>query len=167
MRACVCPKCGANLSLEDIKRDYAFCEFCGTKIMLDDFRMTKRIIDEAQLRKAEIEQENLKLTALQTQRLEIIGRWDTEQFNEECALVQCKKNLHTCLWLCLIGFGVYALPFVAIKYSRLKNNYETKKKRRDYMRQLPLDRFFQEMENEWKKHESEEKNTSFLDKKIW
>ena len=55
MRACKCPNCGANFEVEE-GREFAFCGYCGTKIMLDDVRITHRIIDEARLKEAEIEQ---------------------------------------------------------------------------------------------------------------
>ena len=167
MRECVCSKCGATLSLNDTNRDFAFCEFCGAKIMFDDYRMTQHIIDEAKIKKVEVEQEKVKLKALQSQHREILEHWDYEQSKEEEALARKKKNLNTCLWLCLLGVGIYALPFVWLKYNRLKTNYETTKKHRDYMRQLPLDRFFEEMENEWQNHKENGEKTSFLNKTLW
>lgn len=35
LKALVCPQCGANLSLDD-SRDFGFCQFCGTKVMLHE-----------------------------------------------------------------------------------------------------------------------------------
>ena len=52
-----------------------------------------------------------------------------------------------------MAIGVYALPFFLIKYNNLKKNYESKKKHRDYMRTLPLDKFFQQMEADWQRAE--------------
>ena len=51
-----CPECGASLSIEE-GRTQCFCQYCGTKIMLDDERSyTKTIhtIDDAKIRQAEI-----------------------------------------------------------------------------------------------------------------
>lgn len=56
MRKLECPSCGANLELKEDNRDFAFCEFCGAKIMLDDYRSTHHIVDEARLKEAETEQ---------------------------------------------------------------------------------------------------------------
>lgn len=53
MRTCNCPSCGANITINDENRDFAFCQYCGAKIMLDDFRSTQRIVDEAKIRQAE------------------------------------------------------------------------------------------------------------------
>ncbi len=168
MRECVCPKCAANLTINDTNRDFAFCEFCGAKIMLDDYRMTQRIIDEAQLRRVEVERENIRFNALQSQRREILARWDAEQIQEEAEVAKAKKNLTICLWLCLIGYGIFGLPFVLSKYNNVKTDYESKKKHRDYMRQLPLDKFFKELEADLKKQkEEEEKPKSILDTKLW
>lgn len=55
MRSCFCPSCGANLSFDDNNNDFGFCKYCGTKIMLDDFRTTHRIVDEARIQEAENE----------------------------------------------------------------------------------------------------------------
>lgn len=54
-----CPECGASLSIEE-GRTQCFCQYCGTKIMLDDERSyTKTIhtIDDAKIRQAEINRE--------------------------------------------------------------------------------------------------------------
>lgn len=53
MRVCRCPECGASLQIRDTNREFAFCEYCGSKIMLDDYRSTQRIIDEARIKQAE------------------------------------------------------------------------------------------------------------------
>lgn len=55
MRTCTCPNCGANLNFDDSQKEYAFCQYCGTKIMLDDYRTVnvQRVIDEARLQEDE------------------------------------------------------------------------------------------------------------------
>ena len=55
MRSCFCPSCGASLSFDDNNKDFGFCQYCGTKIMLDDYRSTHRIVDEARIQEAENE----------------------------------------------------------------------------------------------------------------
>lgn len=57
MRTCNCPSCGAQLSIDDENRDFAFCQYCGDKIMLDDYRSTHRVVDEAKIKQVEIERE--------------------------------------------------------------------------------------------------------------
>ncbi len=56
MRSCQCPGCGAGLSIDDDNREYAFCQYCGAKVLLDDYRSTQRVVDEARLKEAETEQ---------------------------------------------------------------------------------------------------------------
>ena len=71
MRTCNCPNCNANLTIEDDNRDFAFCQYCGTKIMLDDYRSTQRIVDEAKIKQAEFDREiRLKELALQEKQNE-------------------------------------------------------------------------------------------------
>ena len=65
MRSAQCPNCNAQLSFDDINRDFCFCQFCGTRIMLDDYRSTHRIVDEAKIK--EIEANKI----LQMKKLEI------------------------------------------------------------------------------------------------
>lgn len=56
MMSCNCTNCGANLTVGDNNRDFAFCQYCGAKIMLDDYRSTHRVVDEAKIKQAETEQ---------------------------------------------------------------------------------------------------------------
>jgi DNA-directed RNA polymerase subunit RPC12/RpoP len=56
MKSCNCTDCGANLSVDDNYRDFAFCKYCGAKIMLDDFRSTHRVVDQAKIKQAETAQ---------------------------------------------------------------------------------------------------------------
>ena len=49
----VCPKCEAHLSV-DAKREFLYCEYCGTKILLNDENTyTIRHVDEAEILYAE------------------------------------------------------------------------------------------------------------------
>ncbi|MGM9947085.1 hypothetical protein [Floccifex sp.] len=57
MKYFTCPSCGANGSFEKENQDFCFCEYCGTKIMLDDYRSTYRFVDEAKIREAELKNE--------------------------------------------------------------------------------------------------------------
>jgi acetyl-CoA carboxylase beta subunit len=52
-RTVKCPSCGAELSVRDNNRDFMFCEFCGTKVRLDDYQETHRFVDEARIRESE------------------------------------------------------------------------------------------------------------------
>ena len=47
--------------------------------------------------------------------------------------------------VCLVGIGIYALPFVYVKYNNLQKDYQTKKSHRDYLRTLSTDEFFQQL----------------------
>ena len=57
-----CPECDANLSIEE-GRTQCFCQYCGTKILLDDGgkTYTYRKIDEARLKEAEIRLKELEI----------------------------------------------------------------------------------------------------------
>lgn len=52
-RTVKCPGCGADLTVKDGNRDFMFCEFCGTKVRLDDYQETHRFVDEAKVRRVD------------------------------------------------------------------------------------------------------------------
>ena len=37
-RTVKCPNCGGELTVKDENRDFMFCEYCGTKVRLDDYQ---------------------------------------------------------------------------------------------------------------------------------
>lgn len=57
-----CPECNASLSIEE-GRTQCFCQYCGTKILLDDgsTTYTYRKIDEARLKEAEVRLKELEM----------------------------------------------------------------------------------------------------------
>ena len=51
-RTVKCPSCGGELTVKDENRDFMFCEYCGTKVRLDDYRETHRFVDEARIQES-------------------------------------------------------------------------------------------------------------------
>lgn len=83
-RTVKCPGCGADLTVKDGNRDFMFCEFCGTKIRLDDYQETHRFVDEAriqeskdakelELKKMEFEERKRKETNAESSKIVIGG----------------------------------------------------------------------------------------------
>ena len=60
MRSCQCPNCNASLTFDD-NREFGFCQYCGTKIILDDYRTMHRVIDEARIKEVELCMKELEL----------------------------------------------------------------------------------------------------------
>lgn len=56
-RTVKCPGCGADLTVKDGNRDFMFCEYCGTKVRLDDYQETHRYVNEAEVKKVEADRE--------------------------------------------------------------------------------------------------------------
>lgn len=56
-RTVKCPSCGAELTVKDDNRDFMFCEFCGTKVRLDDYQETHRYVNEAEIQRVKAEKE--------------------------------------------------------------------------------------------------------------
>lgn len=51
-RTVKCPSCGGELTVKDENRDFMFCEYCGTKVRLDDYQETHRFVDEARIQES-------------------------------------------------------------------------------------------------------------------
>ena len=56
-RTVKCPSCSAELTVKDDNRDFMFCEFCGTKVRLDDYQETHRYVNEAEVQRVKAEKE--------------------------------------------------------------------------------------------------------------
>ncbi len=65
-RTVKCPSCGAELTVKDDNRDFMFCEFCGTKVRLDDYQETHRYVNEAEVQRVKAEKE-LELKRMETE----------------------------------------------------------------------------------------------------
>lgn len=52
-RTVKCPSCGADLTVKDGNREFMFCEYCGSKVRLDDYQETHRFVDEAKVKRVE------------------------------------------------------------------------------------------------------------------
>ena len=62
-----CPNCGAQFDA-DKDREFMFCQYCGTKIMIHNtntytlnYNETKRTIDDAEIKRTELEYELQKM----------------------------------------------------------------------------------------------------------
>lgn len=81
MRSCTCPNCNANLSYDETSnREFMFCEFCGAKVLLDDFRTSHHIVDEAKIKQAE------------TERIIKLKQLEIEQREREYARIEKEKK---------------------------------------------------------------------------
>ncbi len=106
MRILTCPQCGASSKIETENRDFVFCQFCGTKILLDDVRITHRIVDEAEIKQAEA-LENIRLKELELQEKEMLLRAQTRK----------TKIIATCI---LVPLGFY----LTIHFGSYNNDAE-------------------------------------------
>lgn len=82
-----CPECGANLPMEEGRKEM-FCSFCGTKvIMYNDNEHIYRHIDEAKIKKAEAEK------AVRMRELDIAEKADAQSSG--------LRKVLTVLWIIL------------------------------------------------------------------
>lgn len=65
-----CPECGAQLKV-DLNREFVYCEYCGTKILLDKEEKITRTIDEAEIRRAETE-EKIRIQETKSSQIKFI-----------------------------------------------------------------------------------------------
>lgn len=82
-----CPECGARLSIEEGHRQ-CFCQYCGTKIMLDDGSKTYTYhrVDEARLKEAEVE-ERIRLKELEIEEQRRISKEKTKLFKIKASII--------------------------------------------------------------------------------
>lgn len=101
-RTVKCPGCGADLTVKDGNRDFMFCEYCGTKVRLDDYQETHRYVNEAEVKKVEADRE-IELKKLEQEEKK---RTD-EQHEKKVALIVSFAWIGGCaLWLILHKLGV-------------------------------------------------------------
>ena len=105
MRTMKCPNCSASLTIQDDNRDFAFCEYCGTKLMLDDYRSTHRVVDEAKIRQAETEK------IIKLKQMELIEKQQIEK----------KRNKKTKM---IISFGLAIFGFILFLISIISQSIE-------------------------------------------
>lgn len=94
MRTLKCPNCGADLTIDEQGREYAFCQYCGGKVDLYDKRTytyhTEHTIDDARILEAEahlkkieadlaIREKELTIKEKEIKRLNKKDRWDPKR----------------------------------------------------------------------------------------
>lgn len=99
-----CPNCEANLSV-DAELKQCFCQYCGTKIIIDDGSTTHtyRKVDEARIKEAEAQQ----LVELKKLELEEQKRKD--------------KNRLILIIICIVIIGPMVSPILSILFILLSS----------------------------------------------
>lgn len=74
-----CPECGAELSIEE-DRKQCFCQYCGSKILIDDGSTTHtyRKVDEARIKEAEV-RESLRLKELELEEKKLAAKAESRK----------------------------------------------------------------------------------------
>ena len=101
-RTVKCPGCGADLTVKDDNRDFMFCEFCGTKVRLDDYQETHRFVDEAKVRRVDAEHDiELKKLELEEKKMK-----DELKRSKQGAIIGLVMFCGGMLILILMKFGI-------------------------------------------------------------
>ena len=112
MRKCQCPSCSANLQFGD-DREFGFCEYCGTKVILDDYRSMHRVVDEAAVKRAETER-IVRISELETERMIRMRELDIEEQED----ARNRKSRKKAFNIALI-FGAVGALFLAVDSENL------------------------------------------------
>lgn len=100
-----CPNCNAELEV-DADRKQAFCQYCGTKLLIDDetINVNYRYIDEARVMEAQMKQSQIDMR---------FKRYEQEdrEFEEKYAVWKGKYNKWKSVLLKSLGIGL-AIMFV-------------------------------------------------------
>lgn len=96
-----CPQCGAALSIEG-EHKFCFCQYCGTKIMIDDGTTTHtyRKVDVARIKEAEVE-EVIRLKEMEIQEKKRVA-------DEKTKVIKIKASF----WLGIVGIIFMVIGFV-------------------------------------------------------
>ena len=97
-RTVKCPSCGGELTVKDENRDFMFCEYCGTKVRLDDYRETHRFVDEARIQESKDAKE-LELKKMEQER----WREEEDKKNGIKGLIVGAIGLIVILFICKLG----------------------------------------------------------------
>lgn len=97
-RTVKCPSCGGELTVKDDNRDFMFCEYCGTKVRLDDYRETHRFVDEARIQESKDAKE-LELKKMEQER----WRAEEDKKNGIKGLIVGAIGLIVILFICKLG----------------------------------------------------------------
>lgn len=124
MRACFCPNCGASLKFEDDNRDFGFCQFCGAKIMLDDYRSTHRVVDEARIHEDETNR------MIKMREMEAAVQERKQKHEEELQRLQ-NENVHRqkiakLNFFTSIIISIFSLILIIIGVCLFQSTYENK-----------------------------------------
>ena len=94
-----CPHCGGEIHIGEDRRE-CFCEFCGSKLFIDDGVARQEVIirDEAKIKELQIEEDRRR-------KIE-------EQLVELRSLQEVAKKRKTFDWVCIAGAVVFMLLWI-------------------------------------------------------
>lgn len=101
-RTVKCPGCGADLTVKDDNREFMFCEFCGTKVRLDDYQETYRFVDEARIQ----ESKDAKELRLKEMEFEERKRAEEDKRDNQAGIIGAIMFAFM-LFLCYLGSKGY------------------------------------------------------------
>ena len=82
-----CPECNASLSIEE-ERKQCFCQYCGTKIIIDDGSTTHtyRKVYEARIKEAEVN-ESIRLRELMLEEKKYADKKKAKEFKVKISVI--------------------------------------------------------------------------------
>lgn len=107
-----CVNCGSNLVITDTKREFAFCEYCGTKIVLDDVRVrvNQSFVDEARIKESD------NKTKVEIQKLKIYEQ-ELERYHKKLKIMIAILIVYSVLTLTLFAIGFNELAGVLLFFG--------------------------------------------------
>ena len=98
-----CPECGAELSVEE-DRKQCFCQYCGSKILIDDGSTSHvyRKVDEARIKEAEV-RELLRLKELELEEKKQAAKAETRKLRIKWSII-----------LAIIGVALMMIGFIVM-----------------------------------------------------
>lgn len=121
-----CPACGAELSVED-NREFSFCSYCGTKVMLsNNNEHIYRNIDDARIKEAETDRV-IRLKELEIQEREAARQRIGIITAYIVALLFVLAGAAICLFISTNGsFGIMIGVYIALLTFTKSNKKDSK-----------------------------------------
>lgn len=125
-----CPNCNANLDDIDSSRPFCYCQYCGTKIALDDgtIRKETHIYDEAKIKETE-SSERVKMREMDVERehskqmneiLKYVLIFAAVLFVVGIVLAAFDVEIGYDIILCEMAVGIWAFFFMLIRKDKKK-----------------------------------------------
>lgn len=107
-----CPECKADLNIEE-GRKMCYCQYCGTRILIDDNSSTRtyRKIDEARIKEAEVDKA-IRLKELEIEQMKLQNEERTRNRTRKFMMTMGISSFILAIFCLFLSFVHYKRRFI-------------------------------------------------------